>query len=114
MPGSYLCSINILKQSDYKEGGDMADATDEDTLIVMLIERFEKQRLPRLKQLKKKVDTGKTLSSMDVEFLDTVIHDAQQSKRLIDKNPKWQKFCANVVHLYETITEKALLNEKSL
>jgi hypothetical protein len=31
---------------------------------------------------------------------------------LIDKHPEWQKFCAEVVHLYEEITEKALQNEK--
>ncbi len=91
----------------------MVDATNDDTVIVALIERFERQRLPRLKQLKDKVDKGGILSSLDIEFLDNVIHDAQQSKQLIDKHPKWQTFCANVVHLYETITEKALANEKS-
>ena len=78
----------------------------------MLIDRFEKQRLPRLLDLKKKTDNGELLSDEDIVFLDTVIHDAQQSKPLMDKHPEWQAFCANVVHLYETITEKALDNEK--
>ena len=90
----------------------MTDPSDEDGVIVALIDRFERQRLPRLLALKEKTDGGKLLSDIDIEFLNTVIHDAQQSKRLIDRHPEWHAFCANVVHLYETITEKALDNEK--
>ena len=90
----------------------MLDASEEDGVILMLIERFEKQRFPRLRALKELVDRGELLSDDDIEFLDTVIHDAQQSKRLMDRHPEWQLFCAEVVHLYETITEKALENEK--
>ena len=90
----------------------MTEPSTEDGVILALIERFEKQRLPRLKGLKEKTDRGERLSDGDIEFLDMVIHDAQQSKALIDRHPEWQAFCANVVHLYETITEKALDNEK--
>ena len=90
----------------------MTEPSNEDGVILALIDRFEKQRLPRLQALKEKTDNGERLSNEDVAFLDTVIHDAQQSKHLIDRHPEWQTFCANVVHLYETITEKALENEK--
>ena len=92
----------------------MTEPSEEDGVILALIERFEKQRLPRLKALKEKADNGELLSDEDVEFLDTVIHDAQQSKQLIDRHPEWQTFCAMVVHLYETITEKALDNERGV
>jgi hypothetical protein len=90
----------------------MTDPSKEDGVILALIDRFEKQRLPRLKALKEKVDRGERLSDGEVEFLDTVIHDAQQSKHLMDRHPEWHSFCSYVVHLYETITEKALDNEK--
>ena len=90
----------------------MTKPSSEDGVILALIDRFEKQRLPRLKALKQKVDSGEVLSEGDVEFLDIVMHDAQQSKHLIDRHPEWQSFCSYVVHLYETITEKALENEK--
>ena len=90
----------------------MTKPSNEDGVILALIDRFEKQRLPRLLELKEKTDNGELLSDEDITFLDTVIHDAQQSKQLIDRHPDWQAFCANVVHLYETITEKALDNEK--
>ena len=91
----------------------MTKPSDEDGVILALIERFEKQRLPRLLALREKVDRGESLSSEDIKFLDTVIHDAQQSKHLMDRHPEWHSFCSYVVHLYETITEKALDNEKS-
>ena len=90
----------------------MTKPSHEDGVILAIIDRFEKQRLPRLKALKEQVDSGELLSAGDVEFLETVMHDAQQSKHLIDRHPEWQAFCATVVHLYETITEKALDNEK--
>ena len=91
----------------------MTRPSHEDGVILALIDRFEKQRLPRLKALKVKVDRGEVLSEGDVEFLDTIMHDAQQSKHLIDRHPEWHSFCSYVIHLYETITEKALENEKS-
>jgi len=92
----------------------MTKPSDEDGVILALIERFEKQRLPRLLALREKVDRGELLSGEDIKFLDTVIHDAQQSKQLIDRHPEWHNFCSKVVHLYESITEKALENEKGL
>jgi hypothetical protein len=92
----------------------MTDPSHDDGVIVALIDRFEKQRLPRLLALKEKVDAGKLLSDADIEFLNTVIHDSQQSKRLIDRHPEWHEFCSMVVHLYEAITEKSLDNEKGV
>lgn len=85
---------------------------DEIGVIVALMERFEKQRLPRLLALKDKVEQGEVLNESDITFIDQVTHDAQQSKPLMDKHPEWHRFCANVWHLYEEITEKALENEK--
>ena len=91
---------------------DMTELSKEDGIILVLIDRFENQALPRLQALKEKTDNGELLSDAEITFLDTVIHDAQQSKRLIDRRQEWQAFCAKVIHLYETITEKALENEK--
>ena len=86
----------------------MTDPSHDDGVILALIRRFETQRLPKLKALKAQTERGERLSDVDIAFLDTVIHDAMQSKPLIDKHPEWQSFCANVIHLCETITEKGL------
>lgn len=90
----------------------MNKLSDDDGIILALIERFEKQRLPVLNALSEKTERGERLSEADIAFLDAVIHDAQQSKHLMDRHPEWQTFCANVIHLYETITRKALDNEQ--
>ena len=89
----------------------MTDLADEMGVIQSLVERFERQRLPRLLELKKRVDLGEVLSGPDIIFLEQVIHDAQQSKPLMGRHPEWRDFCCTVVHLYEHITEKALDNE---
>ena len=90
----------------------MTESAGEIGVIHALIERFEEQRLPRLLEIKKRVDKGEVFSESDIRFIAQVTHDAQQSKPLIDRHPEWQKFCAEVIHLYEEITEKALNNEK--
>ena len=90
----------------------MEEAADELGVISALIERFEKQRLPRLLELKKRVDKGEVFSESDIRFMYEVTLDAQRSKRLIDRHPEWQEFCAEVIHFYEEIVEKALENEK--
>ena len=51
-------------------------------------------------------------SESDIQFMYQVTRDAQRSKRLIDRHPEWHKFCAEVIHLYEEVVEKALENEK--
>ena len=92
----------------------MEESADELGTIYARMERFEKQRLPRLLELKKRVDECGVLSESDSKFMFQVALDAQRSKRLIDRHPEWHKFCAEVIHLYEEIAEKALDNEKKL
>ena len=61
----------------------MNDSADELGTIYSLIERFERQRLPHLLELKKRVDKGDVFSESDIQFITEVTHDAQRSKRLI-------------------------------
>ena len=90
----------------------MKDSADDLGVIYALIERFEKQRLPRLLEIKKRVDKGEVFTELDIQFIAEVTHDAQRSKPLIDRHPEWHEFCAEVIHLYEEVVEKALENEK--
>ena len=92
----------------------MTDSRHELSIIQSLAERFERSRLPRLLDLRQRVEQGDVLSELDIVFLEEVIHDARQSKPLMDHYPEWQRFCASVIHLYEQITEKALDNENSI
>jgi hypothetical protein len=90
----------------------MNESADELAVIYALVERFEKQRLPRLLEIKKRVDKGGVLNESDIQFMYQITRDAQRNKRLIDRHPEWHEFCAMVIHLYEEVAEKALENEK--
>ncbi len=91
----------------------MAESEKEEGLIEVLIERFEKQRLPRALALKEKVDKGEQLDDWDTEYLEEIFADAQQVKAVVDKHPEYQDLYATAVHLYKSITDKALENAKS-
>jgi len=91
------------------------NSSDQDTgVISVLMDRFEKQRLPRALSLKEKVDRGELLSDYDLAFLEEVFADSGKIKPLLDRHPEYQALAARMLHLYKLITDKALENQKSV
>jgi hypothetical protein len=90
----------------------MKDPNREAGVVQVLAERMQKQRLPRALELKERVDQGGLLSDSDIAFLEEVFRDAAQIKPYLDSHPEWQDLAAQLAHLYQTITEKALENQK--
>jgi hypothetical protein len=87
--------------------------TNEDAgLITVLLERLEKQRLPRLLALQEKVDGGEPLDDYDLEYLEQVFSDAGKIETLIERHPDYKPLVARVLGLYNEVTSKALENEK--
>ena len=91
----------------------MTDPTMDIGLIEVILERLEKQRLPRLLDIKKKVDEGTSLNDLDLDFLESSIKDASQIIPIIDRHPEYQTLAAEVMSLYKDITDKALQIDKS-
>ena len=83
-------------------------------VLEVVMDRFEKQRLPRILDIKKMVDRGELLSVLDIEFLEEVCSDTQQYKHFVDGHPEFQKLYARVAHLYDEIATKALNNENNI
>jgi len=83
-------------------------------VLEVVMERFEKQRLPRILDIKKMVDRGEVLCKLDITFLEEVFHDTQQYKQFVDEHPEFQKLYARVAHLYDEIAKKALENENKV
>ena len=91
----------------------MEEHSEDAGVIQVLLERLEKQRIPRLLAMKERVDKGEPLPQLDIEFLSQVFEDAGKIEPLLARNPEWQPLAARVVSLYKEITDKALENEKA-
>ena len=90
----------------------MESSIMDEGLIEVILEKLEKQRLPRLLVLKEKVDSGCSLEDFDLDFLEISIADAKKTIPLINRHPEYHALAAHVMCLFEDISAKALAIEK--
>lgn len=81
-------------------------------VATVILERFEKQRLPRALDIKARVEAGGKLSATDLDFLAEVMNDAGAIHHLVEQRPDLQLLYTRSVALYRDITTKALENEE--
>jgi len=86
------------------------DKNDSGTLVVLL-ERLNKQDLPRAMVLKAHVAAGKTLSDEEIAFLEHLFAEARDMQPLIERHPEHQELIVKVISLYQDILAQDLANE---
>ncbi len=91
----------------------MSIEKDDAGLAQVLLERFEKQRLPRISEIKQQLDKGNKLNEFDIEYLSEALHDARTLLPYLDRHPEYQALLSSVFHYYKLITDEALDNEKN-
>jgi len=93
----------------------MTDTPEDRGLITALLERFANIRLPRVLNIKQKVDSGEKLNTFDIDYLERIFADSAEVQRMLEihPHPEFEDLVARVTHLYHEITTKALENEKS-
>ena len=89
----------------------MSNDTEDTGIIETMLQRLNDFRLPRLLELKERVDRGETMSEYDIEFLEGVLEDAHRAAPLADRHRELQPLAAKMTGLYHDITSKALENE---
>jgi hypothetical protein len=91
----------------------MTESQLEQGVLVALLDRFEKFRVPRLLDIKEKVDSGALLDDTDIAFLQEVLVGAEEAKPYVDRHPDMQVLYTRALSLYQQITSKALENEQA-
>lgn len=81
-------------------------------VILVILQRFETQRLPRITEIKLSLDGGNKLSEFNIRYLSEAMHDAQMIMPYLNRHPEYEPLFAKVMHYYKVITDEALANEK--
>ncbi len=89
----------------------MNTQNDDIGIFQVVLERFEKQRLPRMIEIKKLLDSGEKLSEFDIEYLSAALHDARALLPYLDRHSEYESLITSVIHYYKLITDEALENE---
>lgn len=82
-------------------------------IVTAMLERYTKQRLPRLLEMKERLDRGERLDDHDMEFLEMIERDRAQSLAVAKRHEDLHEILVKAINLYHEITLKALQNERN-
>ena len=90
-------------------------SSDDDLgTIQAMLDRLNHQRLPRVLDMKSRVDRGKCLGDSDLDYLQQVFEEANHAKSLLARHPELEELVGKLVGLYSEVTQKALDNERGM
>ena len=90
----------------------MNDTSKELGVLSALIDRFTHRRLPRMLEIKKRVDAGECLEGHELEFLEVVGSDTLKNLPKVAAHPELKELLGKALNLYHEIVAKAMENEQ--
>jgi len=90
----------------------MSESQNDVGTIQVLLERFNKFRLPRLLAISRRVDAGEKLSDVDIQFMKMVLEESRQVEPIAAHHPEYQSLVKQAISLSDEITRNALENEQ--
>lgn len=81
-------------------------------IVEAVLVDFNNHRLPRLLNLKSRVGQGEKLSDHDINFLNELFELSKGSDRFAEHHSEFRALVDRAANLYQSITSKALENEK--
>lgn len=81
-------------------------------VVTALLERYTKQRLPKLLEMKERLDRGEKLDDYDMELLEAIERDRDQTLAIAKRHKALHEITMKAINLYHEITSKALENEQ--
>lgn len=90
----------------------MSDPRTELGVVQALLDRLVKHCLPRLVDIKQRVDDGQKLSDTDIEFLRESLEDAKETSRHVMQHPELEALASRVGALHADIIRAGTENER--
>ena len=110
--GTTLCAIP--RKTDFYQEKKMQKNSKDKGVIFVLLERFNKQRLPRALEMEKRVDCGEPLNELDHLFIKEVLTESRKIEQLVERNPEFREIYEKAFNLWKEIIDKDLENQKKL
>lgn len=86
--------------------------TDDNGLLTVLMERYEKQRLPRILAMQAKVARGEPLVSFDIQYLQEVAASVNELRPFLNRHPECNTLATHLVNLCADVAQKGVSIEQ--
>ncbi|MCW8964668.1 MAG: hypothetical protein OQL16_12795 [Gammaproteobacteria bacterium] len=90
----------------------MANILDDPGVLQVVLEEYEKRKLPRMATIKESVDGGERLDVEELAFLRELYKEINSYESFVEGHAEFKELYVSFVRLYCSIMDAALDNEQ--